>query len=87
MDTNGLKTDTAIKLKKAQNSQSTHRNKRRKNLVNCFRNSVGNSYYEVSQHEKFQLNIHSFKHELNTIQLKPRTSQNGNLAGTRQTDP
>jgi hypothetical protein len=53
--------DTLIKLEQAQNERNTHKNKHGRKMVTYFRRSVGNSYYEVGQHEKFQFNIQNFK--------------------------
>jgi hypothetical protein len=48
--------------KKPEQQQKT--NKKESKCNECFA-TVENSYYEVSQHEKFQFNIHSLKHGLN----------------------
>jgi hypothetical protein len=53
-------------VEKAQKSLNNYKNNQEENKrTECFA-SVGNSYYEVSQHEKFQFNIHNFKRQFNT---------------------
>jgi hypothetical protein len=69
--------DTLIKLEKAQNSLSSHKSKQKENMVTYFSGSVENSYYEVSQHEKFHFNIQNFKQRFNDEGMRPKIGLNG----------
>jgi hypothetical protein len=66
MDKNRLKPTISSSWNKPRTSGASSKTNRGKKMVNYFRKTVRNSYHEVCQHEKFRLNIHSFKRELNT---------------------
>jgi hypothetical protein len=61
MDKNGHFQKTGASPELAEHPQK----QTEKNMVTYFGKTVGNSYYDVSQHQKLQFNIRSFKRELN----------------------